>query len=103
MLVDPLLTTRPPQLAAQDAESLARRVYGLELRAHEFSCERDRNFRMDAADGSQFLLKIFNPAEARDIALLLAFLASADNRYLVGQVPYCDGGTDVIMRGDAIV
>jgi len=70
MLVDPLLTTRPPQLAAQDAESLARRVYGLELRAHEFSCERDRNFRMDAADGSQFLLKIFNPAEARDIANL---------------------------------
>jgi NAD(P)-dependent dehydrogenase (short-subunit alcohol dehydrogenase family) len=46
---------------------------------------------------------VANPAEARDIALLLAFLASADNRYLVGQVPYCDGGTDVIMRGDAIV
>ena len=44
-----------------------------------------------------------NPADPRDLALLLAFLASADNRYLVGQVPYCDGGTDVIMRGDVIV
>ena len=44
-----------------------------------------------------------NPADPVDLALLLAFLASADNRYLVGQVPYCDGGTDVIMRGDTIV
>jgi NAD(P)-dependent dehydrogenase (short-subunit alcohol dehydrogenase family) len=44
-----------------------------------------------------------NPADPRDLALLLAFLASVDNRYLVGQIPYCDGGTDVIMRGDAIV
>jgi Ser/Thr protein kinase RdoA (MazF antagonist) len=70
MLVDPLLTTQPPQLTAQDAESFARRIYGLELRAQELSCERDRNYRMDAADGSQFLLKIFNPAEARDIVNL---------------------------------
>jgi NAD(P)-dependent dehydrogenase (short-subunit alcohol dehydrogenase family) len=46
---------------------------------------------------------VANPAEPGEVALLLAFLASADNRYLVGQVPYCDGGTDVIMRGDAIV
>jgi NAD(P)-dependent dehydrogenase (short-subunit alcohol dehydrogenase family) len=44
-----------------------------------------------------------DPAEPRDLALLLAFLASPDNRYLVGQVPYCDGGTDVIMRGDAML
>jgi NAD(P)-dependent dehydrogenase (short-subunit alcohol dehydrogenase family) len=43
------------------------------------------------------------PAEPIDLALLLAFLASPDNRYLVGQVPYCDGGTDVIVRGDAIL
>jgi NAD(P)-dependent dehydrogenase (short-subunit alcohol dehydrogenase family) len=46
---------------------------------------------------------VANPADPRDLALLLAFLASADNRYLVGQVPYCDGGTDVVVRGDAIV
>lgn len=39
-------------------------------------------------------------AEARDIALLLAFLASADNRYMVGQIPFCDGGKENIMRGD---
>lgn len=43
------------------------------------------------------------PATPADLALLLAFLASPDNRYLVGQVPYCDGGTDVLLRGDTPV
>lgn len=43
------------------------------------------------------------PADAEDIALLLAFLASSDNRYMVGQVPFCDGGKDVILRGDAVL
>lgn len=41
--------------------------------------------------------------EPDDLALLLAFLASPDNRYLVGQVPFCDGGTEVILRGDGTV
>ena len=39
-------------------------------------------------------------ADPVDIALLLAFLASPDNRYMVGQVPFCDGGKDVLLRGD---
>ena len=39
-------------------------------------------------------------AEASDIAPLIAFLASAQNRYMVGQVPFCDGGKDVLMRGE---
>jgi len=44
---------------------------------------------------------VADAAEPEDVALLLAFLASPDNRCLVGQVPYCHGGTDVLMRGDA--
>lgn len=39
-------------------------------------------------------------AQPGDLAPLLAFLASADNRYLVGQVPFADGGADVLLRGD---
>ena len=46
---------------------------------------------------------VAEPAEPEDVAQLLAFFASPDNRYLVGQVPYCDGGTDVVMRGDAFL
>ncbi|WP_375195186.1 phosphotransferase [Sphingobium sp.] len=70
MLLDPTLTTQPPQLAAQDAEALVRRHYGRDMRAQELSGERDRNFRMEAPDGAQYLLKISNPAEARDIVNL---------------------------------
>jgi NAD(P)-dependent dehydrogenase (short-subunit alcohol dehydrogenase family) len=42
-------------------------------------------------------------ANADDVARLIAFIASVDNRYLVGQIPFCDGGTDVLMRGHEIV
>ncbi|MEO7383759.1 MAG: phosphotransferase [Novosphingobium sp.] len=70
MLDDPTLTTQPPQLAALDAESLARIYFGRDLKAHALSGERDRNFRMEGQDGSQFLLKISNPAEASDIVNL---------------------------------
>lgn len=41
-------------------------------------------------------------AVADDIAQLAVFLASGQNRYLVGQVPLCDGGTDVLLRGDDV-
>ncbi|PTQ12119.1 hypothetical protein CLG96_06020 [Sphingomonas oleivorans] len=70
MLIDATLITRPPQLGADDAEELAHQLYGMQLRAYELSGERDRNFRMDAADGRQYLLKIFNPAEAPDVVNL---------------------------------
>ena len=46
---------------------------------------------------------VANAAEPDDLALVLAFLAGPDNRYLVGQVPVCDGGTDVLMRGDDVI
>jgi NAD(P)-dependent dehydrogenase (short-subunit alcohol dehydrogenase family) len=39
-------------------------------------------------------------AEPEDLAPLLAFLSGPDNRYLVGQVPFVDGGTDVLLRGE---
>jgi NAD(P)-dependent dehydrogenase (short-subunit alcohol dehydrogenase family) len=42
-----------------------------------------------------------DPASADDIAPLLAFLAGPDNRYMVGQVVFCDGGKDVLVRGEA--
>lgn len=39
-------------------------------------------------------------AEPADIAPLLAFLAGEENRYLVGQVPFADGGSEVLLRGE---
>jgi len=43
-----------------------------------------------------------NAAEPEDLALLIAFLASTDNRYMVGQIPFCDGGKEVMLRGDTL-
>lgn len=37
-----------------------------------------------------------------DMARLIAFLAGADNRYIVGQVIFADGGTDALQRGDTV-
>jgi NAD(P)-dependent dehydrogenase (short-subunit alcohol dehydrogenase family) len=62
---------------------------------------------LETSEGRDILARVVPRAvreagEPEDVALLLAFLAGPDNRYLVGQIPYCDGGTDVITRGDAI-
>jgi NAD(P)-dependent dehydrogenase (short-subunit alcohol dehydrogenase family) len=38
---------------------------------------------------------------AEEIAALLAFLSSADNSYMLGQVVFADGGCDALQRGDA--
>ncbi len=40
-------------------------------------------------------------AQPKDIAPLLAFLASPDCHYMVGQTIFIDGGTEVLLRGDA--
>ncbi|MGF6291076.1 SDR family oxidoreductase [Paraburkholderia youngii] len=42
-----------------------------------------------------------NYATAEQIVPLLAFLASPANGYMVGQVPFADGGADVLLRGEA--
>ena len=41
-------------------------------------------------------------ADPEDLAPLLAFLASAECRYMVGQVLFVDGGKDVIRRGEDV-
>ena len=39
--------------------------------------------------------------EPHSVAYLLAWLASAENAHLCGQVVFIDGGSDVIIRGDS--
>ncbi|MCT1478853.1 SDR family oxidoreductase [Microbacterium sp. p3-SID336] len=39
------------------------------------------------------------PGPVAAVAALLAHAVSADNRFMTGQVVYCDGGTDALVRG----
>ncbi|HWK45448.1 MAG TPA: phosphotransferase [Stellaceae bacterium] len=58
-----VLTTTAPQIADADAEGLARRYFGVAGTARSLASERDQNFRLSAADGTTYVLKVANPAE----------------------------------------
>jgi len=53
----------PRPLPIERAVALARDRYGLEARVERLSGERDENFKLIAADGAEYLLKIAHAAE----------------------------------------
>ena len=61
------LSTRVPDLSLEEAEVLARRLYGIDGAARLLTSERDQNFRLVTASGDAYLLKISNPSEADEI------------------------------------
>lgn len=61
------LSTSVPELSLEDAAALSARIFGIEGTSELLSSERDRNFRLTSADGSNYLLKVSNPAEAESI------------------------------------
>lgn len=76
------LRGQPPQVQAQEAEEVAARIFGIRGAAAALNGERDRNFRMQGADGRQFVLKFIDP-EADDVIVAgqsaaLAHIAAAD-------------------------
>ncbi len=56
-----------PQFTAQDAVRIARECYGLQGAVKPLPSERDQNFRLRADTGQEFVLKIANVAEQREI------------------------------------
>lgn len=56
------LLDHTPQLTSVQAEALARDLFAIDGRATELPSERDRNFRIDSADGS-YVLKVANSTE----------------------------------------
>jgi Ser/Thr protein kinase RdoA (MazF antagonist) len=52
-----------PNFASEDAERLARELFGIEAAAKEFYSERDRVFHLRAADGTEFVLKLVHQDE----------------------------------------
>src|SRR6185295_6027559 len=60
--VEFLALTRP-DFTLQDAERIARELYGITAKGKEFYAERDRSFYLRADDGREFVLKIVHADE----------------------------------------
>ena len=56
-----------PQFGLAAAERIAREQFGVEGRASALASERDQNFLVRAADGTQMVLKIANAAEQKSL------------------------------------
>lgn len=54
------------RLNTLDAIAITRRVYGIDGAATRFSTEKDDTFRIDAANGMRYVLKVSNPGETAE-------------------------------------
>jgi 4-aminobutyrate aminotransferase-like enzyme/Ser/Thr protein kinase RdoA (MazF antagonist) len=61
------LVQRAPRFSTEDAVRLALDIYGLHATAGPLPSERDQNFRLRDAGGAQYVLKIANAEERREI------------------------------------
>src|SRR5262249_29834057 len=93
------LRGHPPEADANSAEAVARDVYGLSARATPLEGERDRNFRLETADGQRLVLK-FIDHEADDVVVtgqsaVLAHLAEQNPQLPVPRVIRTRTGADL--------
>jgi hydroxylysine kinase len=65
--IDELLTTTAPMISGEKVRQLAQKYYALSAVVQGLTSERDRNFHLKADDGNEYLLKITNPAESREV------------------------------------
>ncbi|EJM87134.1 putative homoserine kinase type II (protein kinase fold) [Pseudomonas sp. GM60] len=61
--VDQVLSSAAAHASNEQAQAVASEHFGLQARAVQLAGERDLNFHLQCADGSQYLLKLSNPAE----------------------------------------
>lgn len=87
-------------LSPEDAERLVLARYGIAGRAEALSSERDQNFRIETATGRRVLLKVSDPAEARQVTHLqtaiLQHLEQVDPGLPVPRIlPAQDGAAEI--------
>ena len=58
-----VLEAQAPAFSTREAEAFAQQAFGIRAIAQPLHSERDQNFRLRAKDGSEWVLKIANPAE----------------------------------------
>jgi hydroxylysine kinase len=59
---NPLMTTAP-DVTVPEAAAIARDHFGIDAEVRLLTSERDKNFHLAAADGSEYVLKVSNSAE----------------------------------------
>lgn len=64
------LNTGAAVIQADEAEAIARRVFGLAGSAEWLWGEKDSNYRLALPEGSEYLLKILNPAEDPQVSMM---------------------------------
>jgi Ser/Thr protein kinase RdoA (MazF antagonist) len=63
----PARSSPRPRFTGEEAERLARDLYGLRGVLKELPSERDQNFHIRAESGGEFVLKIANAAEKKEV------------------------------------
>jgi Ser/Thr protein kinase RdoA (MazF antagonist) len=64
------LDTQAPELSLDEVRRLVRRLYGLSCTPSALTSERDQNLRLRCDTGDDYLLKIANPSEPRQVIAL---------------------------------
>lgn len=64
------LKTEAVIVSAVEAEAIAREKYGFGGKAEWLWGEKDSNYRLTLADGTEYLLKILNPAESQAVTAM---------------------------------
>jgi 4-aminobutyrate aminotransferase-like enzyme/Ser/Thr protein kinase RdoA (MazF antagonist) len=94
-----------PQFTRAEAEMAARLEFGVIAAAEPLPSERDQNFRLTTADGRQFVLKIANATEPREILefqnAALEHLASHQPNMAVPRVQRAVSGLTIVRAAGA--
>ncbi|HWQ36551.1 MAG TPA: aminotransferase class III-fold pyridoxal phosphate-dependent enzyme [Blastocatellia bacterium] len=93
-----------PDFTQQDAVLLAREWFGVRANARPLPSERDQNFYLQADDGREYVLKIANATERRELLELqnemLAHLAREAPSLALPQVCLTDAGKAIVTIKD---
>lgn len=97
-----VLNSSAPEISDDMARDITARFFGIAGTVSRLTSERDRNFRIGADDGRDYVLKIANPAEPAEVTKFqtdaLLHIERVDPALPVPRiVPTRDGATEVLL------
>src|SRR6266508_1582408 len=94
-----------PDFTLEDAERIARELYGMNAKGKEFYAERDRSFYLRADDGREFVLKIVHADEDESFLSLqietLNWISRQDPGLPIPRVQHASNGAQIAHRSSA--